>query len=265
MKKHSGFYPSLIFVTVLFLTGMISACNSSKKINNNYIYFRSGADTVSTLVKETTIQPNDVLSIQVFSRTINQEQAAIFNLPATTANTLQGYQVNLDGTINMPVIGNIKAAGLSNNQLQALLVQKLIEYVKNPAVLVRFLQFNVNVLGEVRAPGIHTFLVDRVTVIDALSSAGDLTDYGKREDVTVIREAGGKKIYYTIDLRSRELFKSPVYMLQPNDVVYVAPNKVKLKNLNVDPEAQRRTGLIFNITSVALSVGFFVMTILRLR
>ena len=91
----------------------------------------------------------------------------------------------------MPVIGDIKAAGLSKDSLQFLLEQKLAGYIKGPSVLVRFLGFNVNVLGEVRTPGTHKFLVDNVTVIDAISAAGDLTDYGKREDVTVIREEGG--------------------------------------------------------------------------
>ena len=97
--------------------------------------------------------------------------------------------------------------------------------------------------------------MDKVSIIDAISAAGDLTDYGKRENVTIIREQEGKKLYYTIDLRSKTLFESPVYILQPNDIVYVSPNSLKLKNLNVDPEKQRRSGLFLAITSVAVSIA----------
>lgn len=249
----------------VFLAGLLSACDSSKNINSNYVYFKNGVDTVVAQQKETIIQPNDLLSIQVFSRTLNQEQATIFNIPNTSNGVNQGYQVNVDGSIEMPVIGSIKVGGLTKYQLQVLLTQKLTDYVKNPSVVVRFLQFNVNVLGEVRSPGRQNFIVDKVTIIDALSAAGDLTDYGKREDVTVIRELGGKKIYYTIDLRNRALFRSPVYIMQPNDIVYVGPNKNKLKNLSIDPEVQRRTGLLFTIISLTLGVASFLISALRTR
>ena len=251
---------SLPTLTLFILfAGFITGCSSSRKINNNYVYFRTGADTVPLTQKEILIKPNDILSIQVFSRTINQEQAAIFNLPNTSNGVIQGYVVSPAGIIEMPVIGSVKAGGLTRTLLQALLMQKLTDYVKNPAVLVRFLQFNVNVLGEVKAPGMQKFLTDRVTVLDAIGSAGDLTDYGKREDVTVIREEQGDKIYRTIDLRSKTIFESPVYVLQPNDIVYVAPNKIKLKNLSIDPDAQRKTGLFFTVFSALVSIATLVV------
>jgi polysaccharide biosynthesis/export protein len=247
---------------LLFAVYLIS-CSSSKNIRKDYLYFRDGRDTVAISPKEIIIKANDLLSIQVFSQTLNQEQAAIFNIPASANSQVQGYQVNENGNIEMPVIGGIKALGLTKDQLQALLVQKLISYVKNPTVLVRFLQFNINVLGEVRTPGTQKFQVDKVTIIDAISAAGDLTDYGKREDVTVIRENSGKKIYHTIDLRDRNLFESPVYVLQPNDIVYVGPNNRKLQNLNINPDAQRKTGLFFTIISVMLSAASIVVFSLR--
>lgn len=255
---------SLSTLTLFILSaGFITACNSSKRINNNYLYFRTGADTVAVAQKEIVINPHDMLSIQVFSKTINQEQATIFNIPNTGNGVVQGYQVSSIGTIEMPVIGTVKAAGLTERSLQTLLAQKLTDYVKNVSVVVRFLQFNVNVLGEVKVPGMQRFLTDRVTVLDAIGSAGDLTDYGRRDDVTVIREEQGNRIYHTIDLRSKTIFESPVYVLQPNDVVYVSPNKYKLKNLSVDPEIQRRTGLIFSLVSVVLSVASLVVFSLR--
>jgi polysaccharide export outer membrane protein len=143
--------------------------------------------------------------------------------------------------------------------LQTALEKRLTDNVRNPSVLVRLLQFNVNVLGEVRTPGTQKFLVDRVTIIDALSSAGDLTDFGKREDVMVIREEEGKKIYHSVDLRSKTLFQSPAYFLQPNDIVYVAPNKNKLKTIDMDTDAQRKTGLVLSVISLVVGIGSIIV------
>jgi polysaccharide export outer membrane protein len=248
-------------LVALSLLVIVSSCGSSKRINTDYLYFKSGSDTVSMPAKKTNIQPFDILSVQVISRTLNQEQAAIFNYPAGKdgIQSAQGYQVNTTGNIEMPVIGQVKAAGLTLEELEVSLSEKLNNYVKNPGVIVRFLQFDVNVLGEVRNPGIQKFKTDKVTVIDALSSAGDLTDYGKREDVVVIREQYGKKITYRVDLRNRAIFESPVYYLQPNDIVYVNPNKHKIKNLDVDPAAQRRTGIFFSVTSILLSIASIIV------
>ncbi len=261
MKQNTAvsFFPCLQLSLITVVMCLLMSCGTSKKVNTNYIYFRDGADTVLTHQKENIIQPNDLLSIQVSSRTLNQEQAAIFNLPSSQGSPLQGYQVNTNGNIDMPVIGAIKAAGLTKEQLQTLLVQKLTDYVKNPTVLIRFLQFNINVLGEVKNPGTQKFQVDKVTIIDALSAAGDLTDYGKREDIKVIREEGNGKVTHIIDLRNKDVFQSPVYFLQPNDIVYVSPNAYKLKNLNVDPEKQRRTGLFFTVLATMVSVATLIV------
>ncbi len=247
----------------------LTACTSSRKVNHDYVYFREGIDTVAILQKQAVIQPGDELSIQVYSQTGKQEQAAVFNLQASTSNTysgpiqMQGCQVNPAGNIMIPKIGSIKAAGLTKDQLQAVLTQKLSPYVLDPMVLVRFLQFNITVLGEVRVPGTRNFPIDKVTIIDAIGAAGDLTDFAKRDDITVIREENGKKIYHRIDLRSRDFFQSPVYVLQPNDIVYVSPTKNKLKNLSADPDAQRKTGLLLTSVSVVVAVGTLIITALR--
>lgn len=256
----SSFVTSACYI---FILGLLTSCGSSRPMNTDYTYFQNGADTVNAAQKLIIIQPNDILSIQVYSNTLNQEQAVIFNVPLSSNNTVQGYQVSPTGNIDMPVIGTVKVIGLSKEALQALLIKKLANYVKDPTVIVRFLQFNVNVLGEVRSPGVQKFNYDRVTLIDALSSAGDLTDYGKRENIAVIREENGTRIYHKIDLRSKSIFDSPVYLLQPNDIVYVSPNKSKLKNLSFDPDVQRRTGLFFTIFSFTLGVASFLITALR--
>jgi polysaccharide biosynthesis/export protein len=250
---------SRLYISVICCSILLVSCGTSKKNNTSFTYFLNGSDTVLSQQKELVIQCNDLLSIQVYSQTLNQEQAAVFNMqPGGNASTA-GLQVTPEGNIEMPVIGNVKAAGLTKTQLKAVLVTKLSSYVKNPIVLVRLLQFNVNVLGEVRLPGTQKFQADRVTIIDALSAAGDLTDYGKREDITVIREVSDRKIYYTIDLRRKNIFESPVYLLQPNDIVYVGPNKNKLRNLSVNPDTQRKTGLFFGALSAILSVATLVL------
>ena len=263
MIKHiriAYFDQAFYFVLILCL---LSSCISSKKLNYDYYYFRDGNNVVEEQQKQILIQPNDLLSIVVYSRSSNQEQAAIFNIPASANNLLQGYQVSTTGIIDIPIIGAVNVVGLSKKQLQDTMIVKLTNYVKNPSVIVKFLQFNVNVLGEVHAPGTHKFNVDKVTIIDALSAAGDLTDYGRRDSILVIREEDGKKITYSIDLRNKSLFNSAVYNLQPNDIVYVSPNKFKIKNLNVDPDVQRRTGFLVTFLTVAISLTTLIITVFR--
>ncbi len=219
--------------------------------------------------KDPLIQANDLLSIQVYSKSLNQEQAMLFNLPNTATGgsssggaggggggasaggnaAASGYLVDMSGDVEVALIGKVKAAGLTRTQLNDVLIQKIAPYVKDPGIIVRFLQFRVNVLGEVKQPGTKNFQTDRVTVVDALGAAGDLTDAGKREDITVIREENGKIKYYTIDLRSGTFFQSPVFQLQQNDLVYVGANTNKLKVLNTNPDVQRDIGLGLSIAS----------------
>lgn len=257
---------------MLFLLGIALycyACNPARRVNHDFAYFQRGMDSLGTVAyKEPPIQPNDLLSIQVFSATLNQEQALLFNLPNTggsvsptsnqgpLANNV-GYLVDNDGNIAMPVIGKIKAAGLTRGQLSGILTVKLKTYVKDPEVLVRFLQFKVNILGEVKSPGAHIFPSEKVTLIDAISAAGDLTDRGKREDITVIREENGVRKSYVVDLRSGAAFQSPVYQLMQNDIVYVGPTKNKLKEVNINPNFQRdlQTGVtIASFAALLISI-----------
>lgn len=253
-----------LFLAALYLViaCIVFSCRTTKPVNTNYIYFKNGPDTVFTQLRKTLIQPNDRLSIQVYSKTLNQEQATIFNIPATANTTALGYQVNEDGNIEMPVLGTVAAAGLTKDELEQNLIKQLSEkdYVKDPSVLVQFLQFNVDVLGEVKNPGMQKFNGSKVSIIDAISAAGDLTDYGQRENVTVIREENNKKIYYKIDLRSKTIFQSPVYTLQPNDIVYVSPDEIKLKQLNRDPDTERKTNLLITGISVLISVATLIIT-----
>jgi polysaccharide export outer membrane protein len=283
-----------LFVRQLFFCFSIcvvfDSCSSSKKINFNPVYFKAGADTVTAIQKERVIHPFDQLSIQVYSKTPNQEQAAIFNIytspvssiresltSAATASgvtgaassngvsgssaTLLGYRVNELGNIEMPVIGTINTSGLTIYQLQDYISKKVANYVKDPAVVVHYQNFDVNVLGEVRIPGVKKFAMDQVTVLDAIGASGDLTDFGMRSNVTVIRDEAGKQVFYHVDLRDRSVFKSPVYRLQPNDIVYVSPTNIKLENLDISPTSQRTTTLIFGILGIGLSIATLIVTL----
>jgi len=247
----SGF---CIMIASLFI---VTGCSSSKKIDTQFLYFQREMDSIENVqAKETIIKNNDILNIQIFSKSINQDQAAIFNLPNNS-----GYLVGSDGTIDLPLVEHVKAAGLTRVELETSLQSKLSAYVKSPSVLVKFLQFRVNVLGEVKTPGNVSFDKDRVTILDAIGAAGDLTDYGKRQDIIVIREENSVRKSFQVDLQSGKIFQSPVYLLQPNDIVYVGANNRKLKSLLVNPEKGRGFQLFATIFSVALNFAFLVYTI----
>src|SRR5450631_2523421 len=258
LKQHSSIVTRLFLFFAICI--LVASCSSSNKINNNPVYFRAGADTVTAVQKERFVHPFDQLSIQVYSKTPNQEQAAIFNIYTSSpvssmresltgaaggsgvsgsSAALLGYRVNELGNIEMPVIGTINTNGMNIYQLQDYISKKVANYVKDPEVVIHYQNFDVNVLGEVRIPGIKKFATNQVTVLDAIGASGDLTDYGRRSDVTVIRAEGGKEVFYKVDLSNRSIFKSPVYLLQPNDIVYVSPTNYKLENLNVSPNSQR--------------------------
>ena len=263
-------------ISCLFLLSAILllsiGCNSTKRINKDFNYLQRGLDSVGTVkYEESTIQPNDVLFIQVFSGTVSQEQAALFNLSnfgviTTTGNAISpggtlttGYQVDLEGNIEMPLIGKVMVKGLTKEQLVVKLNKLLESYVKEPNTLVRYLYFKVNVLGEVKKPGPVLFKTDKVNLIEALSEAGDLTDYGRRENVMVIREVEGKRTIYTVDLRDGKFFQSPAFQLQQNDVIYVSANTIKLKSVNIDPNFQRDLQTTLSVLSM-LAILLSVMT-----
>ncbi len=249
-----------------FLTGCIST-----RINKDFLYFQRGLDSLGTVQqRESVIKTNDILNIQVSSKSSNQEQAAIFNIPngttataTPTTGSTSGYQVSNAGTIDLPIIGPVKAAGLTKIQLQSLLTERISPYVKDPLVIIRFLQFNIDVLGEVKAPGTKTFVSDRVSIIDAISASGDMSDYGKKQDVVVIREEYGKRNYYTLDLRSGSVFQSPAYLLQPNDIVYVQPNDLRLRTVNIDPKQQERSRFWVYLASFGISLTSIIISIIR--
>lgn len=222
------------------------------------------------------IQPKDMLSIVVSSR--NPELAAMFNLPtasyqagseitSTNAGTyrLLGYVVDIDGTIDFPILGRINISGMTRWEVSTYIKDRLIEekLLDDPVVTVEFMNFKVSVLGEVNSPGTFTINGDKVTVLQAISLARDLTIFGKRENVAVVREIDGERIIYQMDLTSVDMFKSPGYYLKQNDIVYVEPSEIKARQSTVDDKTLRVTSIMVSTGSLLITIANLIINLAR--
>lgn len=251
----------------------LSSCGSVKDIayfQNKVINDPEAIDKHAGIV----IQPKDMLSIVVSSR--NPELVAMFNLPVVSymagseivANggqqRLMGYVVDNDGQIDFPVLGTINVAGLTRWELSELIKKRLLDdgLLTDAVVTVEFMNFKVSVIGEVNNPGTFTIEGDKVTVLQAISLARDLTIFGERENVTVIRERDGQRTMYEINLCDVSMFDSPAYYLQQNDVVYVQPSKVKARQSTTDDKALRMTSIFVSGGSLLVSIASLIIGII---
>ena len=219
------FILSQAFMILLINT---SCVNTRKAVYFNNIQDASIPTAVGSL--EPVIQKNDLLSITVSS--LNPEANRIFNAP-TSQNTSEarGYLVNQQGNIEFPFLGLVKAAGLQKSQLKNNIASALIEkkLLVEPIVDLRYINFKISVLGEVARPAVLVIPNEKVTLLEALGLAGDLTIFARRDNILVIREEGdGTKVLKRINLNSSELFTSPYYYLRSNDIIYVEPNKTRI-------------------------------------
>jgi polysaccharide biosynthesis/export protein len=226
-----------IFLVAGSLPFLIASCASSKKVvlfnELNQASIKSQLENL-----EPIIQKNDLLSITVSSN--SPEAAVIFNSPnsagiqssTTAGNTasVSGYLVNQDGYIEFPVLGNIKAVGLSKKQLKDNITKGLVDgkLLLDPIVNIRYLNYKITVIGEVGRPNVINVPNEKISLLEALGLAGDLTVYSRRDNVLVIREIDGTKTFQRINLNTNELFTSPYYYLKSNDIVYVETNKNKV-------------------------------------
>ena len=263
----------LCTVTILAIT----SCDSSK----NVTYLQDiDVNTISTVDSEhsITIQPKDMLSIVVTSK--DPELSAMFNLPTVSYQTgseitsernssqrLMGYVVDEEGYIDFPALGRIKVADMNRWQLQDYIKEEITRQglLKEMVVTVEFMNFKISILGEVKTPGSYKIEGDKVTILEAISMAGDLTIYGKREEVYVIREEGDERTTYNVDLRSTSLFRSPVYYLKQNDIVYVQPNKVRAGQSTINENNMKSVTLWMSIASLLSSIGVLISTIINNR
>ena len=265
-------------VCALFLliigTMFLSSCGSSKQV----VYFQDLKPGESEVklpeVQAITVQPEDKISIIVNSR--DPQLTDLFNLPyvtrqlgqslrtnySTTTNSgISGYTVDANGEIDFPVLGKIYVMGKKREEIASYIKNELIRenLVKDPVVTVEFMNLCISVLGEVNTPGRFSIDRDRLTVLDALSMAGDLTIYGNRNKVMVLRQEDGVQRVYGIDLTSGEhVYTSPAYYLQQNDVVYVEPNAVKARQSTVNGNNVRSTSFWISLASLLTSVAILI-------
>ncbi len=215
---------------------------------------------------EIKIQPDDLLMIIVSAD--DPETAIPFNLSSISVpsaynmtatrgqETMQSYLVDAAGTIDFPILGKLKVGGLSRTEVIQLLEAKIMKYIKNPIINIRIMNFKVSVQGEVTMPGTYPVSSDRVTLIEAISMAKDLTIYGKRDNILIIREINGVKSYNRVDITKSDFINSPFYYLAQNDVVYVEPNKAKINGAAVGAN----TGVIISITSLLITLVTLIVT-----
>lgn len=265
MKKLSAFI--LLALAVVMFTGCGSVKNVAYLQNSDEINLDD-----SRFLYDARIMPKDQLTISV--NTSTSEASIPFNLLlqneyyqnrnlSAGAGTLMPYLVDNDGFINYPMVGRLQVGGLTKSEAEKLIAEKIRPYLaesENPIVTVRMSSYSVSVLGEVARPGSFQVSREKITILEALAQAGDLTIYGVRDKVKLIREdATGKKQIVTLNLNDANIVNSPYYYLQQNDVVYVEPNKVKAQNSTVG----QTTTLWFSATSILVSIAALIVNILR--
>lgn len=240
----------LKYFSLLILAVMVSSCVPRERI----VYFQGDLETVNKVESYTAkIQPDDLLEIMVYGR--DMVATKIFNQEANIQQQEgQTYLVDEEGDIEFPVLGKVKLGGLTRGEAIQYMKGLLSKEIVDPGVSIKIRNYRITVLGEVSNPGTFPLENEKVTILEALGMAGDLTINGVRENVLVVREEGGQRNYYRVDLTKNEVFNSPVYYLAQNDVVYVEPNQNKINT---------SSNTIRNV-SFGISLASFLITIVTL-
>ncbi|HLY70472.1 MAG TPA: polysaccharide biosynthesis/export family protein [Puia sp.] len=270
-RKLTGVFLPLLMI----LTVMLSSCGTTRP----YVYMQGQFDTAQlsqVRIVEPIIQKGDLLNIIVYSD--DPEATKIFNQPlianasstttsgssvnaeVTQANlgnspTTPGYLVDENGNIEYQILNKLHVEGLTRSQLKDTLVAKLSHYLNNPYCTVRFLNFRFTMLGEIARPALYSIPSDRINIFEALALSGDITLYGRRENVSIIRENNGVREFGRIDLTKPEVINSPYFYLQQNDIVYIEQNKKKsiandvvtLRNISIATAIVSTVALIYSI------------------
>lgn len=243
----------------------LASCNTSKKI----VYFQDiqvNRPEAITEARDITVQPKDQISILVSSK--DPQLAALFNLPRVqyrvgdnnmqnTSGDVSGYTLDTEGYIDFPVLGRLYVAGMTKSEIASFIKKRLMDenLINDPVVTVEFMNLYYSILGEVNSPGKYMITKDQITLLEAISMAGDLTIYGKRDAVFVVREEDGQRVTHWVDLRTQDLFHSPVYYLKQNDVIYVQPNKVRAGQSTINENSVKSVSLWISIASFLSSLG----------
>ena len=255
------------FAAVRMIFGSCSNKNVAYFQNSNIVNLEQ-----SRVLYDARIMPKDVLTITV--STSDADAAAPFNMtvptpltqsmrPTTSQPLLQSYLVDNDGYIDFPRVGRLHVGGLTKSQAERVILEKIKPYMskaETPIVTVRMSNYKISVLGEVTRPGMYTVTNEKISILEALAQAGDLTIYGVRNNVKLIREdSTGMKSIHVLNLNDANIINSPYYYLQQNDIVYVEPNKVKAQNSSVGS----MTTLWFSATSILISLTSLLYNILN--
>ncbi|RDC54262.1 hypothetical protein DU508_22510 [Pedobacter chinensis] len=250
-------------ISLIYLALSLAACSSVKNIR--YFQDVGVADSISqkkmTSFTEPTIQPDDILAISIFTTDPNTgaqvNQAGVQSIQSSNNSggqssqpAINGFLVDKNGEVELSILGRVKLSGLTTFEARDLIREKAAIDFKKPTVQVRFANFKVTVIGEVARPAIYTLPNEKVTVLDALSLAGDLTLYGKRDNIMVIREKDGKKEFGRLNLYTADIFNSPYYYLKQNDVVYIEPVNAKASALT----APTRTTIGIALSAISILV-----------
>lgn len=260
-------------------TLMLCSCSVAKQVP----YFQDiMSDSTLAIIphpETITLQPQDKISILVNSR--DPQLMTLFNLPviqknmstgtsgttSTSSNSISGYTIDNNGDIEFPVLGKLHIAGMTREEIATYIKDRLISenLIKDPVVTVEYMNLTVAIMGEVNRPGRYNLDKDRITILDAISMAGDLTIYGLREHVTVMRQDGNRQQIYEVNLTSaRDVFSSPVYYLQQNDVIYVEPNKMRTNQATVNGNTVLSSSFWISVTSLLVSIGLTITNIVTL-
>ena len=265
MKKSNQILFSGLFLIAIFC---LTSCDTYKKV----AYFQdvtSQSKIPAQTVTPLKFQPGDKLYVQVkvqgnevLSSMFSMLSGSNYSNVTSTSNTPYGYTIDSKGNIDFPVVGIVHLEGLTRDQAEEVIKAAILKsgQAKEVTVVVSYLNLSINVMGEVASPGSYSIEKDHVTILEAISMARDLTIYGRRDNVKVLRQENGHQNVYIVDLTNiTELMKSPVYYLKQNDVVYVEPNKTKTKNSRVG----NATGLVFSCINVFFTVLNLVLNLTR--
>ena len=248
----------LVLVAVLLT---LSSCKTREKI----LYFQdieNGSVIPTQAIQPLTFQPGDKLTV-IVSSSATPQLAVQFNLPTSTSTGSQQmvvYTIDENGCIDIPTLGRTKISGLTRSETAAKIQSILRDgKLRDAVVTVNSYDQYITILGEVGNPGKQTITKDRLTIIEALGAAGDLTIHGCRDNILVLRQEGNETKSYYVDLRSKDVMNSPVYNLRQNDVVYVQPNKVKMGQSTNNDNSLRTIGTWMSIVSFLMSLGVIVL------
>jgi len=251
------------FISCFLLVLSLAACRTTKDIT----YFQPAVPGLDQLVLQLgeiytpRIQSGDILSIVVSS--LNKEANEMFNpIPLTNnmqqrlAGVLQpayGFRVDSTGYISLPLLGNLKAQGLTTDEFAGQLTNELNKYLESPTVVVRLANFQISVLGEVARPSVYNIPNEKITLPEAIALAGDIGIYGKRNNVLIIREEGNHRTFARVDMTGRDFFFSPYYYLHPGDIVYVEATGGKIT----------ATDRIYQLTPIIISSASFLLLLIN--